>query len=110
MSKANVDSIGQGRVWTGTDAVRLGLVDRIGTLQDAIEVAAKLARLDNYRTIELPRQKELLEELMQDLNVEAETYFAKKELGENYRYYSEFKKLINEQGIMARMPYYADIR
>ncbi len=110
MSKANVDSIGQGRVWTGTDAVRLGLVDRIGTLQDAIEVAAKLARLDNYRTIELPRQKELLEELMQDLNVEAVTYFAKKELGENYRYYSEFKKLINEQGIMARMPYYADIR
>lgn len=110
ISKAAVDSIGQGRVWTGLEAINIGLVDKIGTLDDAVKMAAKLARLENYRVVPLPRQKEFFEVLMEDLSAETETYFAKRELGENYRYYSEIKKLINQQGVLARMPFTLDIR
>ncbi len=109
ISKAAVDSIGQGRVWTGLEAINIGLVDKIGTLEDAVAMAAKLARLDNYRVVPLPRQKEFFEVLMEDFSTEAETYFAKRELGESYRYYAEIKKLVQQQGIMARMPYTLNI-
>ena len=103
MSKTGVDDIGQGRVWTGTDAKRLGLVDVLGGLNDAIEIAAKKANLSKYRTIALPEQKEFLEQLMQDLNSEAKSSFAKQELGEAYPYYEKIKTLMNQEGILAKM-------
>jgi protease-4 len=103
MSKTGVDDIGQGRIWTGTDAKRLGLVDVLGGLNDAIDIAAKKANLSKYRTIALPEQKEFLEQLMQDLNSEAKASFAKQELGEAYPYYEKIKTLMNEKGILAKM-------
>lgn len=110
MDKSMVDSIGQGRVWSGTDALRIGLVDRLGTLDDAVAMAARMARLDTYRTIELPRQKEFLEKLLSDLNAEAETYFLKREWGPSYRYYAALKSTIGQSGILARVPYSLDIQ
>ncbi len=54
MSSASVDSIGQGRVWSGTSALKIGLVDEIGGLKDAIKGAAKLAGIESYSVRELP--------------------------------------------------------
>lgn len=61
-----VDSIAQGRVWTGSHAISNGLVDRIGTLEDAIECAAKMAKIKNsdYKLSEYPEKKSILEQIM----------------------------------------------
>ena len=105
MSPAAVDSIGQGRIWSGTDAKQIGLVDVIGGLETAKSIAAKMAGLDNYRTVNYPEQKEFLQKLMEDFSADAKAYFAKEELGESYRYYAKLREVLNSQGIQARLPY-----
>ncbi len=110
ISKAAVDSIGQGRVWTGTDAKRLGLVDVLGGLNDAIEIAAKKVNLTTYRTIALPEQKEFFEQIMEDLNTEVKTSFTKQQLGESYIYYQKLNELVNEKGILAKLPISIEIK
>jgi protease-4 len=104
LDAAFVDSIGQGRVWSGTDAKQLGLVDVLGGINDAIAIAAKKANLSSYRTIALPEQKEFFEKLLEDMNTEASVSIAKNSLGENYQYYESISKLLKKQGIQARMP------
>jgi protease-4 len=64
MTKAQVDSIGQGRVWSGIDAKQIGLVDLFGNLTDAIKLAASLAKLDEYRVVDYPTQKDPFEEIL----------------------------------------------
>lgn len=64
LTKAEVDSIGQGRVWTGKDALKLGLVDELGGLEDAIEEAAKRADLDDYFILEIPEKTTPLEQFV----------------------------------------------
>lgn len=59
-----VDSIAQGRVWTGNHGINNGLVDRAGGLQDAVDCAARMAKLSNYRTREYPEPKSILDQLM----------------------------------------------
>lgn len=105
MSTAAVDSIGQGRVWSGTDAKKIGLVDVIGGIETAKSIAARMAGLDNYRTVNYPEQKEFLEKLMEDLSTETKSYFAKQELGDSYRYYEKLRDVLRSQGIQARLPY-----
>lgn len=78
MDKSAVDSVGQGRVWSGTDAKALGLVDEIGGLDAAIEIAAKLAKLDKHRTISLPEQKDFMKQIMEDFGEEAKISAVKK--------------------------------
>ena len=58
MTKEQVDSIGQGRVWLGQDALRLGLVDKLGTLETAIEEAARLADLDDYKVVDMVEKED----------------------------------------------------
>lgn len=110
MTKENVDNIGQGRVWSGVDAKRIGLVDVLGGLNDAISIAAKKANLTTYRTIALPEQKEFFEKLVEDLNAEAKVYFAKQQLGESYLYLETFKDLAKQKGIMAKIPFMMKIK
>ena len=64
MEKAAVDSIAQGRVWSGVDALKIGLVDETGTLLDAVKQAAGRAGLRKYRIVAYPEKKNLLEDLM----------------------------------------------
>lgn len=59
-----IDSIAQGRVWTGYHAIQVGLVDRIGTLRDAIHCAARMAKVDAYRVKEYPEKKSFIEQLI----------------------------------------------
>ncbi len=105
MSKADVDSIGQGRVWSGTDAKRLGLVDVLGGVDKAIEIAAGMAKLDSYRTISLPEQKDFFQRLVEDFSTETSADIAKKQLGESYKYYRQVQSLLKMQGIQARLPF-----
>ncbi len=60
LTKAQVDSIGQGRVWTGTDAIEIGLVDELGSLQDAINYAAEKAEIktDDIKVTAFPKRKD----------------------------------------------------
>ncbi len=108
MTVAEVDSVGQGRVWTGIDAQRLGLVDELGGLEDAIAAAAGMAGLSGYRQVEMPKQKELLEQIMEDLNAETRMWAASLWLGDDARMLDQYKRVREareQSGIIARMPF-----
>ncbi|MCD4789668.1 MAG: signal peptide peptidase SppA [Bacteroidales bacterium] len=109
MTNEEVNEIAQGRVWSGADAVKIGLVDELGGLEDAIQEAVDLAALEDYRLIELPRQKELFEQIMEDIVGETKLKFLEKELGQNYRYYNYIKEVNQIKGVQARLPFEIDI-
>jgi len=100
-----VNEIGQGRVWTGSEALKIGLVDKLGNIDDAIRSAAKMARVSDYRIVSYPVQKEGLGALFDKSGDKLRVYFAKKELGDQYEYYQKIKAAINLKGIQTRMPF-----
>ncbi len=109
-TKAEIDSLGQGRVWSGTDALRLGLVDELGGLDKAVSVAAKLAKLVEYRITNLPKQKDVLEQLVNDFSGDKETKILKAELGQSYLYFQQLRSLARANNtIQARMEYALNI-
>ena len=77
-----VDSIAQGRVWIGADAVKVGLVDKIGSLQDAIATAARMAKLKGYSTKSYPESKSFIEELINGYENTIKTKAIKEEIGD----------------------------
>ena len=99
-----VDDLGQGRVWSGTEARHNGLIDEFGGLSDAIEKAAEMAGLETYRTIELPERKEFFAKLMEDFGGIQEKMIERR-LGAAYHYYKQIEEMNQMTGIMARMPY-----
>jgi protease-4 len=105
MTKEKVDKIGQGRVWSGEDAKERGLVDMFGGLEEAVEVAAKAAKIEKYRTVGLPKLKDPFEQFMKNLSGNVKASIIKNEMGDSYRYYKEFDNIKNMQGIQARVPY-----
>ena len=109
-SQSYIDSIGQGRVWSGADALKNGLVDRLGNIDDAIHSAAKKAGLKNYRIVEYPSQIDPLQSIFDKSGDKVRTYFAKRELGENYTYYQQVKEALSISGIQARLPYNITIK
>ena len=114
MPEATVDSLAQGRVWSGVDALRLGLVDDLGGLDVAIEKAAELAEIENYSLIKYPRYKSDFERLMSDLNgIKADLgrSMLKEEIGdEAYQILHDLKQLAQQEGIQARMPFTLNIK
>jgi protease-4 len=109
MSSASVDSIGQGRVWSGTSALKIGLVDEIGGLKDAVNGAAKLAGIESYSVRELPVLEDPYTRILSQLSGEVRISILKNELGESVKYYNMFKELKDMSGIQARMPYIIEI-
>lgn len=105
MSVKKVDSIGQGRVWSGTDAKRLGLVDELGNLDDALAAAAKMAKISEYKILTYPSLKDPIDELLNDFGSSAKTWMLKQELGEQYAIYQQVKQLMLLKGVQARMEY-----
>jgi protease-4 len=101
-----IDSIAQGRVWSGEDAVRLGLVDRIGSLHDAIRCAARLAKTDSYRVREYPEASSWLDELLNRRSTDPAALM-KAQLGaENYRVYQQLMSIREMSGsVQARLPF-----
>ena len=109
MSIAQVDSIGQGRVWTGEQAVELGLVDRLATLDDAIKAAAGKAGLDSYRVMEYPRSKDPFASLFGASKEKIKIWFLEDELGEQVHYIKELRRVLQNTGIQARIPYSIEV-
>ena len=105
MQKNDVDSIGQGRVWSGADALKIHLVDELGGISNAIAYAAKMAKLPEYKIIALPKQKDPLQELLGNGKEELETRSMKTNLGEYYIYIKQLKNVLQLKGIQARLPY-----
>ncbi len=110
MRQTAVDSIGQGRVWSGSDAAGIGLVDAFGGLNDAVKEAASLAGLEEYRIIEKPEAADFYTRLLKQMTEEMRTRAIRNGLGEVSRYYFDLKEILSSGGIMAAMPFYIDIR
>ena len=93
MDSLMVDSIGQGRVWTGRQAMDIGLVDVEGGLDVAVELAARMAELDDYKLKELPALKTPLEQLMEDFGMKSmQDDILKEELGNYYSHLQTLKR------------------
>ena len=103
-----VDSIGQGRVWAGADAIGIGLVDRLGDMEDAIAYAAEKANLANdYKVTEWPKQKDFFTRIMESVNNSDDKLDAamKQRLGAYYDYLKGLDNLQKNTGIQARLPF-----
>lgn len=109
MRKEAVDSIGQGRVWSGTAAREIGLVDEMGGLKAAIEGAASLAGISTYSLRELPVVEDPYTKILSQLAGEIRMRILKNELGESIRFYNELQEVRNLSGIQARLPYFIEI-
>ncbi|AXB56560.1 signal peptide peptidase SppA [Flavobacterium fluviale] len=107
MSFAQVDAIAQGRVWSGTEALKLGLVDKIGGLNAAIAEAAKIAKIKKYSTQNYPEYEKSFNDLLSNLPfAKSKEAFIKEEIGEeNYLLIEQVKKFQKQKGIQAIMPY-----
>jgi protease-4 len=107
MSFSAVDSIAQGRVWSGVDAKNIGLVDTIGNLDDAIVAAAELAEITDYKIRNYPDYKVELEDRFSGFPFmkTKEKLFIEEFGEENYKIYKTLKSISNLKGIQARMPY-----
>jgi protease-4 len=110
MDKNAVDEIGQGRVWAASNAKEIKLIDVYGGLTDAIELAKKMAKLESFRVVNLPKLKDPFEELLKEISGSARVGFMKDELGEGYKYYDQLRGLLKQQGVQARMPYDIEIQ
>jgi protease-4 len=104
-TKTQIDSLGGGRVWIGTDAVKNGLADRLGSFSDAVTSAAKKAKLKDYKVVEYPEKIDPLKEFLGSAKDNVSAYYAKKEFGENYVLYKQMQKAISNTGMQARMEY-----
>ena len=103
-----IDAIAGGRVWAGSDALELGLIDMYGGLEKSIEVAAEMAGLENYRVQSLPRLEDPMTAIMNQLtggSMVRTNRILQRELGEEYRHYRKIQEIRNMHGIQAIMPY-----
>jgi protease-4 len=105
-TQAYINSIGQGRVWTGEQALKIGLVDRLGNIADAVKSAAKKAKIKDYKLVAYPEQKSVLNRLGESFSIQMKTRMLKSELGENYPVYEQIKSLTSTMRTpLARMEY-----
>jgi len=105
MTTEEVDKIARGHVYTGLDALELGLVDEIGGLNAAIAAAVEAADVEEYRIVKLPKVEDPFEKLLKSMKGEARMKFAKKTLGENYFYLEKIEEIKDIEGVQARLPY-----
>lgn len=106
MTTGQVHQIAQGRIWTGIDAKEIGLVDDIGGIEDAINMAAEMAELTDYRIRELPVLKDPFMQLFEQLTGQSRVeHYLRNELGEYYTYYDYIKYMSSGHAIQARLPF-----
>ncbi|MFD0760673.1 signal peptide peptidase SppA [Lutibacter aestuarii] len=112
MSIKVVDSIAQGRVWSGVEALENGLIDELGTLDDAVAYAAELAEVTDYKVRNFPNYKFDLEDKLNGFPfMQSKEKLLIKEIGlENYKLYQTLKHFSEMKGIQARMPFVFDIQ
>lgn len=112
MTFAQVDAIAQGRVWSGSEALKKGLVDKIGGLDDAIHEAARLAKTKSYNTQNYPEYEKNFNDLLENLPfANSKADFIKEEIGEeNYKIMEQIKRLQSQKGVQAMMPFEINIQ
>jgi protease-4 len=106
MSQDDIKKVASGRVWTGAQALDKGLVDILGSFDDAVKIAAEKAGVgDDYKLRYYPEHKSFLERLMTDYENDVRTSTLKEETGEYYSWFRQWERLRNYQGTQARMPF-----
>ncbi len=108
MDKSEVEKIAEGRVWSGVDALNIGLVDQLGTLKDAISYAAKLSELgDNYAVVSYPELKSAFEQLSELPHLGYEKMFHSEILSREKEILNKLERLDFHQAIM---PYSVSVK
>jgi protease-4 len=108
LSVEKVDSIGQGRVWSGVNAFEIGLIDYFGGIQDAVREAADLAEIADYSILELPKELSTFEMLMKTFEVKI-SGSSGNELVRSLKHYEYLMNSIKNFGIVAKFPYEIEI-
>jgi protease-4 len=97
--------IASGRVWSGEEALQRGLVDKFGTLEDAIDIAATNAKITKYMVVYYPVRKSFIEEIISQFSGDMESKIMKARLGDLYPYVEKVNEISHYNGIQARMPF-----
>jgi len=109
MTKSQVDSIGQGRVWSSENAMKNGLVDLYGGIDDAVKLAAKNAGLKRYRIVSLPKIQDPVEQFLNELYGNVSFKILKSKMGSQFKLYEEMNRISQMKGMYARIPFNLEI-
>lgn len=111
MTFAQVDTLAQGRVWSGSEALKIGLVDKIGNMNDAIKEAASLAKITSYSTQNFPEFEKNISDILEHLPfAKSKDSFIKEEFGEEtYKIMEQIKRVQSRKGVQAMMPFEINI-
>ena len=105
MKPEQIKAIAEGRVWTGEDAIKIGLVDKIGGLNDAVRIAVGKAKLKSYNISEYPVKEDFATKFMKNFTKDIQTSLLKSQLGDQYNAFVQIRNLDKINGIQARMSY-----
>ena len=105
MKPEQIKAIAEGRVWTGEDALKIGLVDKIGGLNDAVKMAVAKAKLTTYNINEYPEKEDFATKFMKNFTKDIQTSLLKSQMGEQYNAFVQIRNLGKINGIQARMSY-----
>ena len=109
MSQDSVKLIAEGRVWTGEQGLKIGLVDELGNLDDAVAHAAKLAEVEKYRAVAYPAPANPFEQLLGDKKSGYLNSQLRNILGEGYKAFSLMQGIKDKDAVQARIPYEINI-
>ena len=112
MSQDEIKKIGEGRVWSGVRAKEIGLIDELGSINDALAKAAELAELEGYEVAEYPEPEDLWQKMLESLQMSAsiQTWTMRLVGDEHYRMIRELEAIRTQPSIQARLPYTIEIR
>lgn len=111
MSKNEIEKIAEGRVWTGEAAKKIGLVDILGGIDKALEIAVKKAKVEGYTVVGYPDRKNVLQELLNSKPGNyIESRMLKSQLGDYYNGFSMLKNLEKADFMQARVPFELNIK
>lgn len=100
-----IKAIAEGRVWTGEDALEIGLIDAIGGIEKAVTMAAQKANISTFQVKEFPEKEDFTTKMLKSIGEDVETKLLKSRFGEYYNVVQQIKQYENLNGIQARMPY-----
>ncbi len=104
MPQDNVKRIAEGRVWSGIDAKRIGLVDVLGNIDDAVKIAMNKSKVSDYRIVNYPELEEPFEKIMKQLGGNVKSYFMPDEYKALAPYLNTLESIKSNKGIQARLP------
>ena len=105
MTFEQVDKIAQGRIWSGIDAKRIGLVDTLGGLDLALKIASENAKITDYKIVEYPTQKEAFEKIMEMFSSEIKSSISDFTLDQPLNQIIKIKEALKHTGIQTRLPF-----